>query len=60
MDKCDKLEKLSFNAEIKIKEGLKDASKKGYLPISLEKLKEENKALYDIVIGKGDVQSEPS
>jgi hypothetical protein len=38
---------LNFNAKIKIKEGLKGASK-GYLPISLEKLKEENKELYDI------------
>jgi hypothetical protein len=28
-DKCDKLEKLNFNAKIKIIEGLKGASKKG-------------------------------
>jgi non-catalytic primase subunit PriX-like protein len=59
LDKCDKKEKLNFNAKIKIKEGLRGASK-GYFPISLEKLKEENKALYDIVIGKGVVPSEPS
>ena len=45
---CNKLEMLNFNAKIKIKEGLKGASK-GYFPISLEKLKEENKELYDIV-----------
>ncbi len=32
-----------------IKEGLKGASK-GYFPISREKLKEENKQLYDIVV----------
>ena len=53
LDKCDKLEKLNFNAKIKIREGLRGASK-GYLPISLEKLKEENKSLYDIVVNKGD------
>jgi Primase X len=49
LDKCDKIEKMNFNAKIKIKEGLRGASK-GYFPISLEKLKEENKALYDIVV----------
>jgi hypothetical protein len=35
-------------------------AKKVNLPTSLEKLKEENKALYDIVIGKDAVPSEPS
>jgi hypothetical protein len=45
-DWLDKIQKLNFNAKIKIGEGLKGASK-GYLPISLEKLKEENKALYE-------------
>jgi len=49
LDKCDKLEKLTFNAKIKIKDGLKGASK-GYLPISMENLKEENRQLYDIII----------
>jgi hypothetical protein len=54
LDKCDKLEKLNFNSKTKIKDGLKGASK-GYLPISMEKLKEENRQLYDLVfsnIGK--------
>jgi hypothetical protein len=51
LDKCNKLEKLNFNAKVKIKEGVKSAQK-GYFPISLEKLKEENKALYDIVVNK--------
>jgi hypothetical protein len=51
LDKCDNVEKLNFNAKLKIKEGLKGASK-GYFPISLEKLKEENKVLYDIVVNK--------
>ena len=53
LDKCDKLEKLNFNAKRKIREGLRGSSK-GYLPISLEKLKEENKTLYDIVVNKDD------
>jgi len=52
LDKCDKLEILNFNAKIKIKEGLRGASK-GYFPISVEKLKEENKELYDIVVRAG-------
>jgi len=50
LDKCSKLERLNFNAKLKIKEGLKGASK-GYYPISLEKLKEENKELYNILNG---------
>jgi hypothetical protein len=48
LDKCDKIQRLNFNTKAKIKEGLKSASK-GYYPIGVEKLKEENKALYDIV-----------
>jgi hypothetical protein len=51
LDKCNKLEKLHFNPKIKIKDGLKGASK-GYLPISMEKLKEENRQLYDLVLNK--------
>jgi hypothetical protein len=42
-----------YKAKVKIREGLKGASK-GYLPISLEKLKEDNKALYDMVVVKND------
>ena len=48
LDKCDEKERLNFYAKSKIREGLRGASK-GYYPISLEKLKEENKTLYDIV-----------
>jgi hypothetical protein len=51
LDKCDKLEKLNFNPKIKIKDGLRGASK-GYFPISMEKLKEENRQLYDLVLNK--------
>ena len=49
LDKCNKLKKMNFNAKLKIREGLKGANK-GYYPISLEKLKEENKELYEIII----------
>jgi hypothetical protein len=51
LDKCDKLEKLNFNPKIKIKDGLKAATK-GYFPISMEKLKEENRQLYYLVLNK--------
>jgi Primase X len=51
LDRCNKLERLTFSAKAKIREGLRGAGK-GYYPISLEKLKEENKALYDIVTSR--------
>jgi hypothetical protein len=49
LDKCNNIERLNFNPKIKIKEGIRGASK-GYLPISLETLKDENKQLYDIIV----------
>jgi hypothetical protein len=51
LDKCDKIEKLCFNSKIKIKDGLRGASK-GYFPIRMEKLKEENRQLYDVVLDR--------
>jgi hypothetical protein len=51
LDKCDKLEQLNFNPKTKIKDGLNGASK-GYLPISMDKLKEENRQLHDLVLNK--------
>jgi hypothetical protein len=58
LDKCDKTQGLNFNAKAKIKDGLRGASK-GYLPISMEKLKEENRQLYDVVLNRiGNSQSE--
>jgi hypothetical protein len=36
---------------IKIKEGIKGASKV-YLPIGMDKLKEENRQLYDLVLNR--------
>ncbi len=49
LDKCNELERLNFNPKSKIREGLMGASK-GYYPISLEKLKDVDKELYDILI----------
>jgi membrane-bound lytic murein transglycosylase MltF len=51
LDKCDRLEKLNFNPKLKIKDGLRGASK-GYFPISMEKLKEESRQLYDLVLDR--------
>jgi hypothetical protein len=51
LDRCDKLDELNFNPKIKIKDGLKGAGK-GYLPINLEKLKEENRQLYDLILDR--------
>jgi hypothetical protein len=51
LEKCNESEKLSFNRKIKIKDGLRGASK-GYFPISMEKLKEENRQLYDLVLDR--------
>jgi hypothetical protein len=51
LDKCNESEELNFNPKIKIKNGLKGASK-GYFPISIDKLKEENKSLYDLILNK--------
>lgn len=44
--KCNELRKLDFNADQKTKEGLRGAAR-GYLPISLSKLKEERPYLYN-------------
>jgi len=49
LNKCNNLKTLDFNANSKIRDSLNGALK-GYFPISVEKLKEENKALYDIVV----------
>jgi Primase X len=51
LEKCKLQRRLDFNAKAKIKGSLNGAQK-GYFPISLEKLKEENKALYDMINDK--------
>jgi hypothetical protein len=46
LDECNQVERLTFDANQKIKEGLQGASI-GYLPISFERLKFENRELYN-------------
>jgi hypothetical protein len=45
LNRCDQLRRLDFNYKQKIKDGIEGA-KEGYLPISREKLRNENSRLY--------------
>jgi hypothetical protein len=45
LSRCNQLRRLDFNFKQKIKDGIEGA-KRGYLPVSLSKLKEENSGLY--------------
>jgi hypothetical protein len=49
LNKCNGTTPLDFNANNRIKDNLKAATKVGYLPIIFNILKEENRQLYDIV-----------
>jgi hypothetical protein len=51
LSEYDKIERLNFKSKAKIRERLKGASK-GYFPINVENIKEENKALCDILQGR--------
>jgi hypothetical protein len=42
---CEELRKLDFNGRKRIREGIEGAAE-GYLPISRQRLKEENQKLY--------------
>jgi Primase X len=46
LDSCDKVRPLDFNANIKIKDALRAASRVGYFPIRFSDLKLENGELY--------------
>jgi hypothetical protein len=46
VDRCSKLRTLNFDFNYRIKYALDNAIKKGYKPISFEKLKERNIELY--------------
>ena len=48
LNRCNQLRRLDFNYKQKIKDGIEGA-KRGYLPISLSKLKEENSGLYTVL-----------
>jgi hypothetical protein len=46
LNHCSELQRLQFSINQRINDGLDGATKKSYLPISLEKLKQENDRLY--------------
>jgi len=48
LGRCNQLNRLNFSSTSKIREGIRGA-KKGYRPISYEKLKTENSELYEIL-----------
>jgi hypothetical protein len=52
LHQCIQLRRLDFNYKQKIKDGIEGA-KRGYLPISLSKLKEENSGLYILLHYRG-------
>lgn len=49
LHKCSSIRRLNFNPNPKIKENLNTAVRKCYLPIRLDKLKIENRELYDLL-----------
>jgi hypothetical protein len=49
LDKCSKLRSLDFNPDYTIKYNVNSAERSGYFPMSLKKLKAENKYLYQVV-----------
>jgi hypothetical protein len=49
LDKCGKLRPLDFNPNYAIKNNIKSATRSGYLPISLRKLKVDNAYLYNVL-----------
>lgn len=54
LDRCGQQKRrLDFYPKPKIKEGLKGAAKKGYFPISFEKLKTENNKFYNLLQYEG-------
>jgi hypothetical protein len=52
LHQCIQLRRLDFNYKQKIKDGIEGA-KRGYLPISLSKLKDENSGLYILLHNRG-------
>jgi hypothetical protein len=46
LGECNKIVRLDFNVNSKIREGLNGALKKGYFPISFDKLKTECREIY--------------
>jgi Primase X len=51
LDLCSELRMIDFNRHQRINDGLEGAAEGGYLPISFDKLRDENPRLYDILVG---------
>jgi hypothetical protein len=51
LDKCRNLRQLDFNTNHMIKHNINSAKRRGYLPISLDNLKSENRFLYMMIAG---------
>lgn len=49
LNRCDQLERITFNVNQKINEGLKGAERKGCLQVSKDKLEEDNGGLYNLL-----------
>jgi hypothetical protein len=49
LDRCNSLRQLDFNSNYRLKYDLKNAMRVSYFPTSLEKLKVENRELYDML-----------
>jgi hypothetical protein len=56
LQRCSEVRRLSFSINQRINDGLDKAAKGGYLPIGLEKLKQENNRLYSFLHVSGVVE----
>lgn len=56
LDRCNQLERITFNINQKINEGLKGAERKGCLQVSKDKLEEDNGGLYDSLQDRGSLE----
>jgi hypothetical protein len=60
LDSCDNINPLDFNANVKIKDALRAATRIGYLPIGFSDLKSENVELYRYISNQfGNASSKP-
>ena len=52
VNSCDKIKPLDFNANVKIKDTLRAATRVGYLPMGFSDLKSENGELYRHILNR--------
>jgi hypothetical protein len=53
LDKCNQLERITFNINQKINEGLRGAERKGCLQVRKDRLEEDNGGLYYLLQDRG-------